>query len=167
MLSKVFVLLCVCGLALTACKKKAAEKSSANEGQAAMSMDAMKGDAMKGDAMKGDAMRIAPMGQFDAKAVALQVLEMQAVLTELMVSALPDCDKAAQVANSLLDYPKWKKVAALVKANTAAVRAAQSKLIKTDRSKSAFMQGRIKVMVKCKGNKKHIAFGKRLGAMWK
>jgi len=171
MISKILTLLCVCALALTACNKKETKKASDDTSKAAKSMapakgDAMGGDAMGGDAMGGDAMRAAAMGQFDAKATALQVLKMQAMLTELMVAALPDCDKSAAVANSLLDKPKWSKLAATIKANSAAVRAAQKAVLTADRTKGGFMRGRIKVMVKCKGNPRHIAFAKRLTAMW-
>jgi hypothetical protein len=167
MLSKVLVLSCVCALALTACKKKEANKSSEDTGMATAAMDPAKDDGMRIDAMKDDAMRAAPMGQFDAKAGAEQVLQMQADLTKVMVAAMPDCDKVAAAAMALLDEPKWKKVVEMVKANKDAVRAAQSTLIKTDRSKSAFMRGRMQVMIKCKANKKHAALAKRLGAMWK
>jgi hypothetical protein len=162
MLSKVLVLSCVCALALMACTKKDAKKSSDDTGMATAAMN-----PAPDDGMKDDAMRPGPAGQFDAKAAAEQVLQMQAILTKVMVAALPDCDKAAASAMALLDEPKWKKVAERVKANKDAVKTAQSVLIKTDRSKSAFMRGRIKVMIKCKGNPKHAAIAKRLGAMWK
>ncbi len=175
MISKALTLLCVCALALTACNKKKTNKTSDDTSNAAKSMtpakgDTMgsdaKGDAMGGDAMGGDAMRAAAMSQIDAKATALQVLKMQAMLTELMVAALPDCDKSAAVANALLDKPKWTKLAATIKANSAAVRAAQKAVLTADRTKGAFMRGRIQVMVKCKSNPRHKAFAKRLSAMW-
>jgi hypothetical protein len=155
----------VCALGLVACSKKDDKKKADDKPAAAMG--AKQGDAMQGDAMKSDAMKAAPKGKADAKLLAEKLLKLQAALTDVMVKALPDCDKAAKVAMELLDKPENKNLAAAVKRNAAAVKTAQSALLKADKSKGAFVRGRLQVMIKCKGNAKHKPITERLKAMWK
>lgn len=181
MLSRGLVLIgitiCICALALTACKKKDEKKPSDDEAMsAAVSMEAamtdgmddgMKDESMAGESMAGDAMAGAPTGKIDATKVAERVLTMQKFLSDRLVNSLPDCDKGVESANAMLDEKEWTELMATVKANRDAVKAAQGTLLAADRSKGAFIRGRIKFMAACKGNKKYEAFAQRLGTMWK